>query len=278
VIVGAPPAQSRDVAETRSFSGISSKLSVQYQVDDEGPLIYGLYSDGSRPGGINSTGFLPIKPSRTTFESDRLENFELGAKARLLDRRLTLRAAAFYDLWRNIQSDQYRPSGLAYTANVGDAHIKGLEAEAAYEWPSGLSLQANALFSAPKFTRTNPDFLGQLGSGLPGAPRFSGGLLARYDHPLPHDLTLRLAAQANYVGPARLTFDPTLSARTDPVVDAELLAEVVAQRWSASVFVTNPADSAGNTFAYGNPFTFGQVRQVTPQRPRTVGVRLAGAF
>ena len=42
--------------------------------------------------------------------------------------------------------------------------------------------------------------------------------------------------------------------------------------------MTNPADASGNTFAYGNPFTFGQVRQATPQRPRTVGVRLAAAF
>ena len=84
--------------------------------------------------------------------------------------------------------------------------------------------------------------------------------------------------QAAYVGPARLTFDPMLSARTDPVVNVNLLADVVAARWTAGVYVTNPADSAGNTFAYGNPFTFGQVRQVTPQRPRTAGLRLSATF
>jgi hypothetical protein len=84
--------------------------------------------------------------------------------------------------------------------------------------------------------------------------------------------------QANYVGPARLTFDPALSARTDGVIDAELLAEIASAHWSLGAFVTNPANTSGNTFAYGNPFTFGQVRQVTPQRPRTVGVRLAATF
>jgi hypothetical protein len=63
------------------------------------------------------------------------------------------------------------------------------------------------------------------------------------------------------------------------VVDATLLAEVAARRWSTTFFLTNPADSAGNTFAYGNPFTFIKgVRQVTPQRPRTIGLRLAAAF
>ena len=277
-IVGAPPAESRDVDESAEFSGLSSKLSLQYQFDDDGPLVYGLFSDGARPGGVNSTGFLPIRPSRKTFEPDRLQNFEAGAKARLLDRHLVLRAAGFFDIWHNIQSDQYRPSGLAYTANVGDAHISGLEAEAAYDWGWGLSLQANALYSKPVFTRTNPDFAGQLGSGLPGAPTLSGGVLARYDHPLPDNLGLILVAQANYVGPARLTFDPAFSDHTDPVVDAQLLAEVVSGKWSATLFVNNPANASSNTFAYGNPFTFGQVRQVTPQRPRTVGLRLAAAF
>jgi outer membrane receptor protein involved in Fe transport len=276
-IAGALPTQPRTVDTGGDYRGVSSKLSLQYQFDD-GPMLYGLYSDGFRPGGINTTNFIGIKPQRTTFDPDRLVNFEFGAKGLYFDRRLTLRGAAFYDLWDNIQSDQYRPSGLAYTANVGDAHIQGFEAEAAYEWDFGLKLQANALYSAPKFTRTNPDFAGQLGSGLPGAPRMSGGLVARYERSLPRDLKLRLVAQADYVGPARLTFDPTFSARTDPVIDAELLAEVAAKRWSVSAFVNNPTNSAGNTFAYGNPFTFGQVRQVTPQRPRTVGLRLAGNF
>jgi iron complex outermembrane receptor protein len=276
-ITGAPPTAERQVAESRSFRGVSSKLSVQREFAD-GALLYALYSEGFRPGGVNSTNFVGIKSSRTTFEPDRLENFELGAKARFLDRRLTLRAAGFYDLWTNLQSDQYRDSGLAYTANVGDAHVTGLEAEAAYAWEVGLTVQANALYSIARFTRTNPDFFGPLGSGLPGAPKLSGGFLARYEHPLPHDLTLRLVGQANYVGPARLTFDPTLSARTDPVVDAELLAEIVTGRWRGGVFVSNPANSSGNTFAYGNPFTFGKIRQVTPQRPRTVGVRFTAAF
>jgi iron complex outermembrane receptor protein len=283
-IGGAAPTAPRNVAESRSFNGLTSKLSVQYEFAD-GALAYGLYSDGFRPGGVNTTNFIGVDPQRTTFEPDRLRNFELGAKGRFLDRRLTLRAAGFYDVWENLQSDQYRTSGVAYTANFGDAHIQGLEAEAAYDWGFGLTVQANGLYSDAKITAINPDFFKnnpalsqRLGSGLPGAPKFSGGVLARYERPLWGDIGLRLVGQANYVGAARLTFDPTLSARTDPVVDAEIIAELTTRRWSAGVFVTNPADSSGDTFAYGNPFTFGKVRQVTPQRPRTIGVRVAANF
>src|SRR3546814_13015400 len=93
---------------------------------------------------------------------------------------MTVRAAAFYDLWSHIQSDQYRPSGLAYTANVGDARIAGVEAELAIDFSAGLSLQANALLAAQRFTHPNPDFARSIRSGSPGAPRTSGGVLARY--------------------------------------------------------------------------------------------------
>ena len=277
-IVVAFPGQSRTVEGVRTYKGFSPKLSLQYEFAS-GPLIYGLFSEGYRAGGINSTGLSKILDQRASFLPDRLKNYEFGAKGRFLDGRLAVRAAAFYDRWTDIQSDQYRPSGLAYTANVGDARIIGLETEVAFDTDFGLSLQANALFAEPKFIRTNPDFAKQpLDSGLPGAPRTSGGFLARYERALDDAFTLRLIAEASYIGPSRLTFEPSTTTRTGAFVEARLSAEIAAQRWSVGVFVTNPTNDQGDTFAYGNPFTFGKVRQVTPQRPRTIGVRLGAAF
>ncbi len=276
-IVVAPPGQSRVVTGDRTFNGFSPKLSLQYEFAS-GPMIYGLFSEGYRAGGINSTGFSAIRSARATFAPDQLRNYELGAKGRFLDGRLAARTAAFYDLWSNIQSDQYRPSGLAYTANVGDARIIGLETELALDFDFGLSLQANGLFAEPKFTHTNPDFAQPLGSGLPGAPRISGGLLARYERPLGDNITLRLIGEASYLGPSRQSFESAITTRTGSYVQARLSAEIATRRWSAQAYVINPTDASGDTFGYGNPFTFGQVRQTTPQRPRTIGVRLAGAF
>lgn len=277
-IVVAVPGQSRTVVASDTYQGFSPKLSLQYEFGD-GLLIYGLFSEGYRAGGSNSTGFSNIHAPRRTFAPDRLRNYELGAKGRYLDGRLVVRAAAFYDRWLDIQSDQYRPSGLAYTANVGDARILGLETEIAYDFDFGLSLQANALAAEPRFTRTNPDFSPTpLDSGLPGAPRTSGGFLARYERPLSDAFTLRLIGEASYVGPSRLTFEPSTTTRTGAFVETRLSAEIATRRWSAAVFVNNPANDQGDTFAYGNPFTFGKVRQVTPQRPRTVGLRLGAAF
>ncbi|MBU1377226.1 MAG: TonB-dependent receptor [Alphaproteobacteria bacterium] len=271
------PYRPRFFDQARTFNGFSPKISLQRQFSN-GDLVYGLVTEGYRPGGFNSSGFLPIRPSRTTFSPDRLRNYEVGVKLRRLDSRLGVRAAAYYDDWSNIQTDRYRNSGLAYTANVADAQIIGLEAEVAYDWPFGLSLQANGLISDSRVRNRNPDFEAPVPSELPGVPNASGGVLAVYERPLGGDLSLRFSGEANYVGYAGLSFDATTPQRMGHYLRAKLSVEVASEHWRLMAYVTNPFDGAGDTFAYGNPFTFGKVRQVTPQRPRTVGLRLGAAF
>ena len=80
------------------------------------------------------------------------------------------------------------------------------------------------------------------------------------------------------MGGAPLSFDAAQHSRMDDYLRTRIGAEVASPRWSAGLFVTNPGDNSGDTFAYGNPFSFGQIRQATPQRPRTVGLRLAATF
>jgi outer membrane receptor protein involved in Fe transport len=202
----------------------------------------------------------------------------VGVKFRRLDGRLGVRAAAYYDDWVRIQTDRYRASGLAYTANVGDARIVGLEAEVGYDWPFGLSLQANGLVTESQTRNPNPAFRQPVAGDLPGVPKTSGGLLAVYQRPLGDTLTLRLTGEASYVGRSGLSFDDSLPRRMGHYVRARISAELSHDAWRLMAYVTNPFDDAGDTFAYGNPFSFGQVRQVTPQRPRTAGVRLTAAF
>jgi outer membrane receptor protein involved in Fe transport len=268
---------SRFQDQRRTFKGFSPKIALQREFTN-GDLVYALVSEGYRPGGFNSSGFFPIRPQRSTFAQDRLRNFEVGAKLRRMDGRLAMRAAAYYDDWAGIQTDQYRTSGLSYTANVGDASIAGIEAEIAYDWDFGLSVQLNGNLADSRIRNPNFDFATQILDQLPGVPTASGGLLAVYERPVGEALTLRLVGQASYVGRSALSFDATLPSRSDSYLRARISAEVASDAWRVTAFVTNPLDVEGDTFAYGNPFSFGEVRQVTPQRPRTVGLRLAAAF
>ncbi len=276
----APPAPylPRALDRKASFEGVSPKLSIQRELGS-GDLVYALYSEGYRAGGINSAGLRRPPAPLDRFSPDRLRNHEVGGQLDAFDGRLSLRGAAFYDIWRNVQTDQYlAPSGLAYTANVGDARITGLEGEVAYDFDFGLSLRSAVLVSRSKLMRPHAAFAQRLTKELPGAPRVSGGVLALYERPLAADLLLRLVGEASYVGRSNLTFERQFSPRMGDYVRARLSAQLAGPRWRAELYVTNPADDSGDTFAYGNPFSFGQVRQVTPQRPRTLGLSLAASF
>jgi iron complex outermembrane recepter protein len=272
-----PPYDSRSFDRTRTFQGFSPKIALQKEFRS-GDLIYALVSEGYRSGGFNSSGLFAIAARRATFAPDRLRNYEIGAKLRRLNNRLNVRASAYINDWSNIQTDQYRPSGLAYTANVADARIVGLEAEASYDWPFGLSLQINGLLVESRIRNANADFAAQVTGDLPGVPKTSGGILAVYQGTLNDQLTLRLIGEASYVGASSLSFNASLSPKMGQYLRARLSAEIATENWRATAFVNNPFNDTGDTFAYGNPFSFGQVRQVTPQRPRTVGIRLAATF
>jgi hypothetical protein len=80
------------------------------------------------------------------------------------------------------------------------------------------------------------------------------------------------------VGRSQLTFHPIIVAPMGGYVLARLSAQVSYRRWRLAVFVSNPTNEAGNTFSYGNPFNFQQVREVTPQRPRSVRILLSAEF
>ncbi|MFZ5720347.1 MAG: TonB-dependent receptor domain-containing protein [Pseudomonadota bacterium] len=271
------PRNRRFFDQVRTFNGFSPKLSVQREFAN-GDLLYALLSEGYRPGGFNSSGLFPIRDNRTTFRPDRLRNYEIGAKLRRLDGRLVLRAAAFYDDWARIQTDQYRPSGLSYTSNVGDARIVGVEAELEYAWAFGLTLQLNGLLADSEIRNPNPDFATQVAGELPGVPKTSGGALAIYQRPLSGSLMLRLTGEASYVGRSDLSFNAALTPQMGDYLRTALSAEIATDRWRLQVYATNPLNDDGDTFAYGNPFSFGRVRQVTPQRPRTIGVRIGATF
>jgi outer membrane receptor protein involved in Fe transport len=263
----------RSLDRTVRTTGVSPKFTLQRELGS-GDTLYGVISQGHRAGGVNTAGVTALPPGREAFASDRLTNFELGGKFGFMQRRVSLNAAVFYDVWSNIQTDQFLDSGLLYVANAGDAAIMGLEAEAGYV-RGGLSLQANLLASRTHILRANPEFATQLAKGLPNAPDVSFGLVASYHRPLTRDLSWRVTSAASYVGASRVTFDPAVSSKMGDYVRLKFTAALTSPRWNAELFVTNPLDELSNTFAFGNPFTFVLNEQSTPQRPLTIGLTLS---
>lgn len=276
-VLAPAPGASRNLDRSATFSGFSPKVSLQRDLSGGG-MIYILTSEGYRAGGFNSGGLAIPPESRRVFRPDHLRNYELGATLTPFRGRLNLRTALFYDDWRNIQTDQYFSSGLSFTANIGDGRNRGVEIEAAWRATSRLTVSGNALFNEPKLRRIEPGFGIGATASLPGVPDVSFGSLVTYRRPLTAAASLMLTAETGYIGRSRLTFDPRYSPSMGGYYTGKISAQVMTDRWRAAVFVSNPWNSSSDTFAYGNPFSFGQVRQVTPQRPRTWSLALSANF
>jgi outer membrane receptor protein involved in Fe transport len=268
--------QPRDLDRSATYQNFSPKVSLQHQFAG-GALAYAVYSEGYRAGGFNSGGPEPLPAANETYAPDRLRNYELGLKLQALDRRLSFNSAVFYDLWNNIQTDQYRPSGIPFTTNAGDARILGVETELGYRSPGGLSVELNGRYTQTRTFNPNPNFLSLLIDGLPNAPPFSGGALVSYQRPVVGDWQMRLAGETVYVGRSRVTFD-TQFPEMGGYVRAKLMLELRRRGIGAQLFVTNPTNAFDDTFAFGNQFNPTLTPQVTPQRPRTFGLTLFAAY
>jgi len=266
----------RSQDRSNHYTGVSPKVSLQRRFDN-GDLIYAVVSEGFRPGGVNTGGVEPLPEARQAFSSDRLRNYEIGVKAERFERRLSLSTALYYDVWKGIQTDQFQETGIPYATNAGDAHILGLEAEIAFRTDNGFLAQLNGRVSRTRTSKANLEFTPVLANSLPGAPSISGGALISYERAIFGDWTMRLVGQAIYVGLSRVSFDASLP-RTGGFTQTRVLGEISRDGLGAQVFVTNPLDSFRDTFSFGNPFTAAQARQITPQRPTTIGATLFAAF
>lgn len=265
--------------------GLAPKIVVRYDLARHA-IAYVQATEGYRGGGVNTSG-LPgqtfsvggsgAEPFRR-YGGDELWNYEVGAKVLLLGERLRLRADLFYDAWRNIQTDQLLPSGLPFTANVGDGSNQGLEVEAVYQPLAGLSVRADAVLNDPELVHRNPAFPTNTDARLPGIARTTYGGDARYERRLSGFISGFLNAQAAYVGRSTLSFDPATSAVMGGYWTSKLSGGVERRGWRLELFVNNPANEVGDTFAFGDPFSIRRVRQSTPLRPRTVGLTVGASF
>jgi outer membrane receptor protein involved in Fe transport len=264
-------------------NGISPKLALSYRLPGR-QLLYASITEGHRTGGFNTGGLIGAvfvtSPSafglHREFGGDELWNYEVGAKLSFWGDRLRLRAAGFYNAWKNIQTDQFLISGLSYTANAGDGRNLGFETEVQVRLTPAWTLQANALVDQPLLLKPNPGFVANV--NLPGVPDLLAGARTEYRFPLPFGMKGLVSADARYVGRSQLTFNPLIEAPMGGYVLARLSAQASYGRWRLAAFLSNPTNASGNTFSYGNPFNFQQVREVTPQRPRSLRLLLSAEF
>jgi iron complex outermembrane receptor protein len=130
----------------------SYMASVQYLIHDtdwvDNGTVYFTYSQGFLSGGLSEAPSGDLE----TFEPEEVDNWELGIKLDLLDRRLRFNAAAFYSDYKNRQLttlviNPVTNSPAGATINAAKSTIAGLELETTWLAAENLELTFNATWN-----------------------------------------------------------------------------------------------------------------------------------
>ncbi len=177
-------------------------------------MVYATYSKGYRIGGPNSVApcVFPLKPppaqnvcalpNEIDFGPDTTKNLEVGIRAELFDRKLTLNMNAFMIDWDGIQLASATVNGIVgITVNGGKAKSEGFDASFQFRPIDRLSIQGMYAYTNVRLTEdvaslvpvnspaatypSTPIRLDALkGDRLPGSTRHSGSLGVNYTAPI----------------------------------------------------------------------------------------------
>jgi iron complex outermembrane receptor protein len=275
--------------------GITPKVSLSYDVSKDF-MLYATAAKGFRPGGgtgpvptsgplsceaqlqkeYGSTSFVsgPI-----SFKSDNVWSYELGEKLRLAENRVTINASAYFEKWNGVQQTNALSScGYVYTANAGNAHVRGAELEIQAIVVHDLTVSANASYSHAALVSTSLIDAGfDPGTPIQQVPHWTSSASIAYRHSLTDELALTARADTTYVGSRT---DETFSINQLTSYDlTNIRAGVDGGRWSAVLFVNNIADKRVllNNITQ-DAVNLATYNRVAVSQPRTTGIDLNYRF
>jgi outer membrane receptor protein involved in Fe transport len=264
--------------------GIIPKLAIKHNISDD-IMIYGSYSEGYRPSGVNrprpnSSGFsIP-----ETYDPDYLDSLEIGFKSTLNDGQLILNGAYYMMDWTNYQTSTFNTdiTSVAYTENVGNAEIDGFELNASYAVNDTTDVSFYINRMDPRLSDDYYYVSGELGANagnrLASMPKLS------YYMSLDKDFTLMgkpafLILDYSYTGLRYTSYENGAYKLPDYAI-ANLRAGLDNDNTSIEFYISNLTDEDGYLSRYDDFSAVGSsgytgfgVRR-TGTKPRVLGIRL----
>jgi outer membrane receptor protein involved in Fe transport len=286
---------------SQSDNGVNPKFNLAYEFNRD-LMVYVTAAKGFRPGGANqplpTTGPLwapggvplsvtPFKYANgvwpTSYKPDTLWSYELGEKARLFDRRMTINSSVYYERWTNVQLLEL-PNDYLLQDNGGNAKIIGGELELRVALGAGFELGASGGYTqatlTPGIHYTITPF-----NKLPDVPDHTGDFNLTYVHALTDKYQFTARVENTYVASRLdLTFPPGFGTGKLTPLPSYDLTNVRAgihsgTGWGAALFANN----VFNKQAYLEnmtelTLTNASFNRVITNQPLTVGVDLTYAF
>lgn len=273
----------RGFAGTNLSGGVAPRLVLGWR-PRPGLTLYALAAEGYRAPGFNTAGPLgqtfasrgDDQPLRL-YRDDELWNVEAGGRWTSPALGLSVRAAAFQADWKRAQAESLLPSGLPFTARLGDARSRGFELEASWAW-RGAELNAALVRQDPRLAGKRSGPLRDRDVDLPGVPDLAFAVGAAYGFKVAGAWDVDLRTAYAYGGRSRLALgratDPAMGGVGDLKASLTLNSPALTVRVSAD----NLLDGHADTLSFGNPFLAGVRPVTTPQRPRLIGLSVTRRF
>ena len=269
------------------------KISVKYNLNDES-MIYGLYTKGYRPGGVNRSRGDPFFPN--AYGPDIMENREIGYKSSFAQGRGRLNIIGYDMEWSEYQLEQVDPSQVPcdangnatdfgspnvapsvatpgvcgqpwqnLVANTGQATIQGLNVEMDYRVSERLSLGFNMEWKSAE-TGADPTGIVEAGLQLPLSADTKGAFWMDYTWE-----ASQMGANYGFMrfqyskqgaiwnnldgGPVASSMNPRQRVPGYAIADARIGLQ--GPDWEVSVFVNNLLDERAAYTYSGGQFLWG---------------------
>ena len=290
------------------------RFTASWQPENSDTLIFATWSEGYRPPGFNraaaqkggqynaadqnirddgtncgnevainsnASGF-PGYCLPYVFDSDSLENMELGWKTTLADGALRFNGSIYKIDWKDIQVSQFDSQNISILTivdNGGDAEIMGIEGDLVWAVSDQLTLYAAASFNDTELVFVDPAFdivVADAGSMLPLTPETQLSMRARYEWDAGNDLGAHWQLGYKHAGEALNSIvdtadEPNTMQDSYGIVDASIGVENYSDGWGVELFVSNLTDERAQLHINRQDF----IERVTTNRPRTVGLRVS---
>lgn len=259
---------------SRSGGELTYRAVVDYAWSDDFRT-YASYTRGYKAFGINDDANLlrNIPGADFFFDSEIVDNYEVGVKGRIPAIRGTFSLVAFrtdYDNFQALSSFIDTTNTLRFfLQNAASLRSQGLELDVTIQPVTGLTLTVAATYLDAKFLDF-PNAEGPAGprnlSGQPltDAPDFSGSVVARYETPVSEKLKIFMQGDVFYRSSVftELTYDPNLVQGRYAKVNARIGVGEIGPGWNFELFARNITDNI--TFGRGGRPVFGGVTALLP--------------
>lgn len=248
-----------------------------------GGNIYARWARGFKTGGVNlvtAPSYFPRPTDGSLFGPEKVDTYEIGFKQALLNRKLQVTGAVFYNDYSNIQADaralpEYTTEIISAIVNAKSARTWGVEGSINWQASPSMALGVNVGYLNAKYrdySLSGSEVLADFdlsGKTMPKSPEWQLAFTANLDHPLNNDVNLTGNLLVSYTDSTIMQMSNDREALPDAIAPAYWLTNArIGLKSSDDKYVINLvadnlfnkqyyqyglSNALGNMLGYGRP-------------------------